>query len=430
MKISKKILPFILILFVLLVSGCSKNLLGRGTVDSDSSNLGLTSDLEEIDEKSGAGATSPSSGQKTGAGEQGVPGNGSAGSFSADAFSGDRDALGQGSPDEGVGARAKAGADAGSGAGASADAGAGDFPLSSSRGFGSAEPGMPGNGSAGSFGADAFSGDAFSSDRGRDFGSAEPGMPGNGSSGSFNADAFSGDRGAFGQGSPGEGVDAGAKAFAGSGLLGDDSLGVEGFPFDSRQDFGSAEPGMPDNGSSGSFSADAFSGERGQGGDGILNETVAEVKTPEPFLTEKGEEMSVPLLRDEEFRRVLPYQDTVRLRDIHFAFDKYDLDEKSRAILKENVAYLKTHPASRIEIQGHCDERGSNSYNISLGERRAQSTKNYLTSLGVDGSRIHTISYGEERPFCFSSNEECWYQNRRAHFLVSKPLGNLATPAP
>ena len=73
------------------------------------------------------------------------------------------------------------------------------------------------------------------------------------------------------------------------------------------------------------------------------------------------------------------------------------------------MAYLKSHPDIKIEIQGHCDERGTNRYNISLGERRAQSTRSYLISLGIDESQIRTISYGEERPFCFESNEDTFY---------------------
>ena len=74
----------------------------------------------------------------------------------------------------------------------------------------------------------------------------------------------------------------------------------------------------------------------------------------------------------------------------------------------------------RIKISGHCDERGTNNYNIALGERRAHSTKKFLVSQGIDSSRVNTISYGEEKPFCFDSNETCWFQNRRAHFMVAK----------
>ena len=122
---------------------------------------------------------------------------------------------------------------------------------------------------------------------------------------------------------------------------------------------------------------------------------------------------------DQEARR-LPYRSSDSLKDIHFAFDRYELDDQSRAVLRENATYLKSHPESRIEIQGHCDERGTNNYNVALGQRRAHSTKVYLAAQGIDDSRIHIVSYGEEKPFCFDSNENCWWQNRRAHFLVAE----------
>jgi peptidoglycan-associated lipoprotein len=118
--------------------------------------------------------------------------------------------------------------------------------------------------------------------------------------------------------------------------------------------------------------------------------------------------------------RLQDFQVSESLKDIHFKFDKYDLDGNSRTILKENAKYLKSKPGLHVEIQGHCDERGTNNYNIALGERRAQSTKQYLVSQGVDSSNVHVISFGEEKPFCFESGESCWYQNRRAHFMVSK----------
>ncbi len=114
------------------------------------------------------------------------------------------------------------------------------------------------------------------------------------------------------------------------------------------------------------------------------------------------------------------FLDTGVLRDIYFKFDKYDLDDASRAVLMKNAVYLQsTNPVAKIEIQGHCDERGTNNYNISLGQRRAQSTKAFLVSQGVSGGRIHIISYGEEKPFCISSSETCWSKNRRAHFRIT-----------
>ena len=118
--------------------------------------------------------------------------------------------------------------------------------------------------------------------------------------------------------------------------------------------------------------------------------------------------------------RTLPFKDTSSLQDIHFKFDRHDLDEDSRSTLRKNASYLKADSSAVIEIQGHCDERGTNNYNVALGERRAHSTKMYLVSQGVSARRIHTISYGEERPFCFDSNAACWQKNRRAHFRVSE----------
>ena len=118
--------------------------------------------------------------------------------------------------------------------------------------------------------------------------------------------------------------------------------------------------------------------------------------------------------------RVRSFKVSTGLKDIHFKFDKYDLDSDSKRILQENAEFLKNNQDLHVEIQGHSDERGTNNYNIALGERRAQSTKKYLVSQGVDSSNVSVISYGEEKPFCFSSVETCWFQNRRAHFMVSK----------
>jgi peptidoglycan-associated lipoprotein len=122
----------------------------------------------------------------------------------------------------------------------------------------------------------------------------------------------------------------------------------------------------------------------------------------------------------EDEARTLPFKDTSLLQDIYYKFDKYDLDEDSRSTLRKNASYLKGNSSAVIEIQGHCDERGTNNYNVALGERRAHSAKMYLVSQGVSARRIHTISYGEERPFCFDSNAACWQNNRRAHFRISQ----------
>ena len=106
------------------------------------------------------------------------------------------------------------------------------------------------------------------------------------------------------------------------------------------------------------------------------------------------------------------------LNDIHFDFDKYDIRSADAKILDANAAWLKTNANHLVLIEGHCDQRGTNEYNLALGERRAKSTMNYLVSQGVQASRITIISYGEERPLCTEANETCWAKNRRAHFLV------------
>jgi peptidoglycan-associated lipoprotein len=107
------------------------------------------------------------------------------------------------------------------------------------------------------------------------------------------------------------------------------------------------------------------------------------------------------------------------LKDIRFEFDKYDIRPGDAAILKENAAVLKKYHKVKIQVEGHCDERGTNEYNLALGERRANSTKNYLLSLGVSPERISTISYGEERPVDPGHTEEAWAKNRRAHTIIT-----------
>jgi peptidoglycan-associated lipoprotein len=106
------------------------------------------------------------------------------------------------------------------------------------------------------------------------------------------------------------------------------------------------------------------------------------------------------------------------LQDVHFAFDSYDLDEPSRGILRDNGNWLKDHPQAKVEVEGHCDDRGTVEFNLALGAKRANAAKEYLVALGVSGERLTTISYGEELPLCHEHTEECWQKNRRAHFVV------------
>ena len=106
------------------------------------------------------------------------------------------------------------------------------------------------------------------------------------------------------------------------------------------------------------------------------------------------------------------------LKDVLFEFDSYDLRGNARDVLRGNADWLKSNPSARIEVEGHCDERGTSEYNLALGAKRSQTSKDYLVSLGISPDRISTISYGEEIPVCTEASENCWRQNRRARFVV------------
>ena len=106
------------------------------------------------------------------------------------------------------------------------------------------------------------------------------------------------------------------------------------------------------------------------------------------------------------------------LKDVNYAFDSYALDATSKTVLNTNSDWLKANTAKNVQVEGHCDERGTNEYNLALGAKRAQSSFNYLRSMGVEASRLATISYGEELPLDPRHNEEAFAKNRRAHFKI------------
>ncbi len=109
---------------------------------------------------------------------------------------------------------------------------------------------------------------------------------------------------------------------------------------------------------------------------------------------------------------------SANLKDVHFDFDKYDIRPADAKMLDANAQWLNGHRNELVLIEGHADERGTPTYNLALGERRAKATMNYLVSHGVSASRVTIVTYGEERPVCSEHNEACWTKNRRAHFLV------------
>lgn len=136
-------------------------------------------------------------------------------------------------------------------------------------------------------------------------------------------------------------------------------------------------------------------------------EEPAVVKRPE--LSEEEIFMSKSL---EEINREQP------LRMIHFDYDKYFIREDAKPALEDNAVWLKKFSTVKFLIEGHCDERGTEDYNIALGERRAQSTLNYLIALGISPDRMKTISYGKSQPLDFGHDETAWQKNRRAQFTI------------
>jgi peptidoglycan-associated lipoprotein len=106
------------------------------------------------------------------------------------------------------------------------------------------------------------------------------------------------------------------------------------------------------------------------------------------------------------------------LLTIHFDFDKSEIKEKDRAILQGIADFMKAFPVAKVEVEGHCDERGTNEYNLALGNKRAAAAMAYLKTLGVDEARFTTISYGKEKPICAEAKEGCWSQNRRGEFKL------------
>ncbi len=138
-------------------------------------------------------------------------------------------------------------------------------------------------------------------------------------------------------------------------------------------------------------------------------------ETPPPVVEDrKLPGMDLDLIRFNEFAR-----EQGLIGDVYFDFDKYDLKPEARDRLAKNAAFMKEYETVTVTVEGHCDERGTNEYNIALGDRRANAAADYVASLGISGSRMRTVSYGEENPVCREHNEGCWYQNRRARFVIT-----------
>jgi peptidoglycan-associated lipoprotein len=202
----------------------------------------------------------------------------------------------------------------------------------------------------------------------------------------------------------GPSVAGGAGAGAGGGAGGGDASGsgggAGGGTIGSGPGAGSAGlgsgAGAGAGAGAGGAGAGAGAGGAGAGAGGATGTTIPSLPSPKEFV------------------------ETSALRDIHFDFDRYDIRPGDKAILDANANWLKSNQGALLLVEGHCDERGTNEYNLALGERRAKATRDYLVSVGIEASRITVISYGEERPVCTEKTETCWAKNRRAHFLVKQ----------
>jgi peptidoglycan-associated lipoprotein len=128
------------------------------------------------------------------------------------------------------------------------------------------------------------------------------------------------------------------------------------------------------------------------------------VSKPTPPVAESGPSLQELFLRN--------------VKDAYFAYDSYKLDDETSQLLASDAKFLQQHPELKFTIEGHCDERGSEEYNLALGASRAEAVKQALIAQGVDAQRVATNSVGKEKPFCSESNEECWHQNRRGHFIA------------
>ena len=120
----------------------------------------------------------------------------------------------------------------------------------------------------------------------------------------------------------------------------------------------------------------------------------------------------------ERQKRGLPPEEDGILKDVHFAYDSYELDGAARDALTRNLDWLRQNSRARIELEGHCDSRGTIEYNLALGAKRSKSVKDYLVGQGIAAERVSTISYGKELPLCHEENDACWARNRRVHSVI------------
>ena len=150
----------------------------------------------------------------------------------------------------------------------------------------------------------------------------------------------------------------------------------------------------------------------------VLEDEQTETTTT-PEMTSEEKQMTMAKMEEKAIQEEIDRAREVFLNEnVHFQFDKSTLTPEAQAILRVKARWLRNHPNVSVVIEGHCDERGSDEYNLALGDRRAKSAKDFLVDLGVDPSRMTTISYGEEKPLDPRSTVTAWAKNRRAEFVI------------
>jgi peptidoglycan-associated lipoprotein len=159
--------------------------------------------------------------------------------------------------------------------------------------------------------------------------------------------------------------------------------------------------------------ADGQSAAETRAAETVITGTVAVAETA-PSTGGQADEAQAGLPSPQEF------VETRALRDIYFDFDRYTIRPEDASVLEHDARWLRSNPTAMVLLEGHADERGTSEYNLALGDRRARAARDYLVSLGVPASRVVSVSYGEERPFCIERTEACWAKNRRVHFLVKR----------
>ena len=153
----------------------------------------------------------------------------------------------------------------------------------------------------------------------------------------------------------------------------------------------------------------------------ILTACAKKETTPVVEEVEPAEEVAPPLEEiEEELEEAVEIEEAelLVLEDIFFDYDKFNIKDQYKAVLSQNAEALLGNPDVKLLVEGHCDERGTNEYNLALGEKRAKAIIDFYVTYGVDTSRLSMISYGEEKPFAMGNNEESWAKNRRAHMVV------------